>query len=116
MRGLGIAALLAPLPLAIAAGLFAGKQLGVMGALAGARKLGIAQLPEGASWLQLWGIAMLCGIGFTMSLFIGTMAFADDPALYEQVKLGVLGGTLLSLVAGYAVLRFAPAIPVPRAR
>ena len=116
MRGLGIAALLAPLPLAIAAGLFAGKQIGIMGALAGARKLGIAQLPEGASWLQLWGIAMLCGIGFTMSLFIGTMAFADQPALYEQVKLGVLGGTLLSLIAGYAVLRFASAIPLPRAR
>ena len=116
MRGLGLSSLLAPLPLGIAAGLFAGKQLGIMGALAGAKKLGIAQPPDGASWLQLWGIAMLCGIGFTMSLFIGTMAFADEPALYEQVKLGVLGGTLLSLIAGYAVLRLAPAIPSRRDR
>jgi NhaA family Na+:H+ antiporter len=116
MRGLGPDALLAPLPLAIAAGLFAGKQIGIMGALAGSKALGIAQPPEGVHWLQLWGVAMLCGIGFTMSLFIGTMAFAEEPALYEQVKLGVLGGTLLSLIAGYAVLRFAPATPRARAR
>ena len=108
LRGLGPGSLLSPLPLAIAAGLFAGKQLGIMGALAGSKWLGIAQPPEGASWLQLWGISMLCGIGFTMSLFIGTMAFADDSALYEQVKLGVLGGTLLSLMGGYIVLRLSP--------
>ena len=116
MRGLGPGALLAPLPLAIATGLFAGKQLGIMGAIAGSKWLGLAQPPEGASWLQLWGVSILCGIGFTMSLFIGTMAFGDDPALYEQVKLGVLGGTLLSLVAGYTVLRLAPITPQPRDR
>ena len=114
LRGMGPGALFAPLPLAIAAGLFAGKQLGILGALAGSKRLGLAPLPEGASWLQLWGIAMLCGIGFTMSLFIGTMAFADEPALYEQVKLGVLGGTLLSLAGGYAVLRLAPVMPEAR--
>ena len=108
LRGLGADSLFAPLPLGIAAGLFVGKQLGIMGALAGSKWLGIARLPEGASWLQLWGVSMLCGIGFTMSLFIGTMAFADDPALYEQAKLGVLSGTLLSLVAGYALLRLTP--------
>jgi len=108
LRGVGLEGFLAPLPLAIAAGLVAGKQLGILGAVAGAKWLGIASPPAGASWLQLWGVSVLCGIGFTMSLFIGTMAFADDPALYEQVKIGVLAGTLVSVAMGYLLLRFAP--------
>ncbi|ANY20910.1 Na(+)/H(+) antiporter NhaA [Tsuneonella dongtanensis] len=105
MRGLGIEGLLAPLPVAIAAGLFLGKQIGIVGAVALANKLGIARLPEGASWVQLWGVSILCGIGFTMSLFIGTMAFAEAPMLYEQAKIGVLAGTFASLILGYVVLR-----------
>ncbi|MBD3730584.1 MAG: Na+/H+ antiporter NhaA [Sphingomonadales bacterium] len=104
LRGIGIDGFLAPLPLAIAAGLVLGKQFGILGAIAGARWLGIAKPPEGASWMQLWGVAILCGIGFTMSLFIATMAFADDPVLFEQTKIGVLSGTLVSVVLGYIVL------------
>ncbi|WP_169829188.1 Na+/H+ antiporter NhaA [Tsuneonella mangrovi] len=108
LRGIGLDGFLAPLPLAIAAGLVLGKQAGIMGAVAGARWLGIAKLPDGTSWLQLWGIAALCGIGFTMSLFIGTMAFADTPDLFEQAKLGVLTGTLVSVLIGYFLLRVVP--------
>lgn len=108
LRGIGIEGFLAPLPLAIAAGLVIGKQAGILGAIGAAQALGIARPPEGASWMQLWGVSILCGIGFTMSLFIGTMAFADQPALYEQAKIGVLAGTSISLVLGYLVLRLAP--------
>lgn len=107
LRGLGLGAIAQPLPLAIAAGLAVGKQAGILGAVAGARWLGIAHPPAGASWTQIWGIAVLCGIGFTMSLFIGILAFAGNPPLYEQAKLGVLGGTFVSLVLGYLILRLA---------
>jgi len=108
LRGMELDALWAPLPLGIAAGLFLGKQAGILAAIAGARRLGIAHPPRGATWLQIWGVTVLCGIGFTMSLFIATLAFADHPALFEEAKLGVLGGTLMSLVVGYVILRFAP--------
>jgi NhaA family Na+:H+ antiporter len=100
----GAAPLFAPLPLAIAAGLFVGKQAGVLGAMRGAVALGLAEKPEGANWAQLHGIALLAGIGFTMSLFIGGLAFAD-PLLIEEVKIGVLAGSLLSALCGYALLR-----------
>ncbi len=103
---LGDAPLWAPLPLAVAAGLFLGKQIGVFGAMRGAVALGLAEKPEGAGWMQLYGVALLAGIGFTMSLFIGGLAFAD-PLLIEEVKIGVLAGSLLSALAGYAVLRAA---------
>ena len=96
-------------PIAIAAGLVVGKQAGVFGAVALAERLGIARRPAGTSWAQVWGLSALCGIGFTMSLFIGTMAYADYDALYEQAKIGVLAGTLVSLVSGYLVLRLAAA-------
>jgi Na+:H+ antiporter, NhaA family len=100
----GAAPLLAPLPLAIAAGLFIGKQAGVFGAMRGAVALGLAERPEGASWAQLHGVALLAGIGFTMSLFIGGLAFTDA-LLIEEVKIGVLAGSLLSALCGYALLR-----------
>lgn len=103
---LGDAPLWSPLPLAVAAGLFLGKQIGVFGAMRGAVALGLAERPEGAGWAQLYGVALLAGIGFTMSLFIGGLAFAD-PLLIEEVKMGVLAGSLLSAIAGYAVLRLA---------
>jgi NhaA family Na+:H+ antiporter len=107
----GAGGLLAPLPLAIAAGLFLGKQAGIFTAVAAAVRLGLAAPLRGATWLQLWGVAMLGGIGFTMSLFIGALAFPNDPALVEEAKLGVLAGSLLSAVAGYIVLRLAPLRP-----
>ncbi|VWX47029.1 Na(+)/H(+) antiporter NhaA 1 [Novosphingobium sp. 9U] len=108
LAGAGLSAVLDPVPLAIALGLFAGKQLGIMAALVAARALGFAALPAGASWMQLWGMAILCGIGFTMSLFIGALAFPHHPQLVEEAKLGVLAGSLLSALLGYAVLRLAP--------
>ena len=67
--------------------------------------LRLAKRPEGASWTQLWGLAMLCGIGFTMSLFIGALAFPGQPLLVDEAKLGVLTGSLISAVLGYAILR-----------
>ena len=98
-------ALLAPLPLGIAAGLFIGKQAGVLGAIVLAERTGFARRPAGASLLQLWGIAALCGIGFTMSLFIATLAFPGRPELVDAAKLGILGGSLLSALLGFGLLR-----------
>jgi NhaA family Na+:H+ antiporter len=106
LDGLSPATLVEPVPLGIAAGLFLGKQIGVFLFVWAAVRLGLGERPEGASWVQIYGVALLCGIGFTMSLFIGTLAF-EDPAFADDVRLGVLGGSLLSAVAGYAVLRWA---------
>jgi len=108
LAGLGLAGLLAPLPLAIAAGLFLGKQTGILGAILLAERTGFAPPPEGASRMQLWGLSLLCGIGFTMSLFIGALAFPAHPELAEAAKLGVLAGSLASAVLGFLVLRLAP--------
>ena len=106
LSGLSSGALLAPLSLAVAAALFIGKQLAIFGSVRAAVALGWASKPIGASWTQLYGIAILCGIGFTMSLFIGGLAFID-PGLMDQAKLGILGGSLLSAIVGFVLLRFA---------
>lgn len=108
LAGMGMEQLLAPLPLGIAAGLFIGKQVGIFGAIWVAVRLGFATKLRGATWLQIYGVCLLCGIGFTMSLFIGALAFPDDSDLIEEAKLGVLLGSILSALVGYAVLRFAP--------
>jgi len=113
--GLGLGALFAPLPLGIAAGLFFGKQLGIFGAVWCSVRFGLAGKPRGATWLQVYGVAMLCGIGFTMSLFIGTLAFPGRPLLIEEAKIGILLGSGLSALAGFLVLRFAP-LPVRTTR
>ena len=105
----GAGLLLQPLPLAVMLGLFLGKQLGIFGGIWIAVKAGIAHRPEHAQWRQIYGAALLCGIGFTMSLFIGALAFPANPQLVEEAKIGILGGSLLSAVAGYLVLRFSPA-------
>lgn len=97
----------APLPLAVAAGLFVGKQIGIMGAVFAAERTGFAPRPPEASWPQIWGMAMLCGIGFTMSLFISALAFPTQPALVDEAKLGILLGSLASGLLGYTVLRAA---------
>lgn len=103
LTGASMESLLAPLSLGIAAGLFFGKQIGIMASIVIATRTGIAHLPAGASWRQMYGVALLCGIGFTMSLFIGLLAFAD--AEHESmVKLAVLAGSLLSAFAGAAIL------------
>ena len=103
LAGVSLETILAPLSLGIAAGLFFGKQIGIMSCIIIARKTGVAHLPAGVSWRQIYGVALLCGIGFTMSLFIGLLAFAD--AGHEAMtKLAVLAGSLLSAFAGAAVL------------
>jgi NhaA family Na+:H+ antiporter len=104
--GLSLDQMLAPLVLSIATGLFLGKQIGVFGAAWLVSRLGLGARPSGASWAQLYGVAMLCGVGFTMSLFIGALAFpgaVDSPAQVE-VKLGVILGSVLSAIVGALVL------------
>ena len=107
--GLSIDQMFAPLVLGVAAGLFIGKQIGVMGAawLVSALKLGAR--PSGASWLQVYGVSLLCGVGFTMSLFIGALAFpgAVDSPEQVEVKLGVILGSVLSATLGGIVLSIA---------
>jgi NhaA family Na+:H+ antiporter len=93
-----------PIVLGIAAGLFIGKQLGIFAGAAIPIALGVARLPVGAGWRQLYGVALCGGIGFTMSLFIGTLAFTGEDKL-ALVRLGVLAGSLLSAAFGYALLR-----------
>lgn len=105
LEGVGADALLSPLPLGIALGLFVGKQIGIFGSVWLTVKAGLAQRPRDASWTQVYGVSLLCGIGFTMSLFIGGLAFTD-PALSDAVKIGVLMGSIASAVAGFTLLRF----------
>jgi NhaA family Na+:H+ antiporter len=103
-----------PLPLAIAAGLFIGKQIGIFSTIWLAVRAGLTPKPRGARWGQLYGASILCGIGFTMSLFIGGLAFPGDPDLVGQGKIGIIAGSLLSALTGYLVLRFAePAASIP---
>ncbi|MEL7689276.1 Na+/H+ antiporter NhaA [Citromicrobium bathyomarinum] len=102
-EGMQPAALLAPLPLGIALGLLIGKQLGIVGLAWLAVKSGIARLPQGVGWMQVWGLSLIAGIGFTMSLFIGNLAFAD-PAAINAVKLGVLAGSIISALLGVTIL------------
>ena len=108
LEGLGLEALLDPLPLAIAGGLVLGKQVGIFSAILISDRLGFARRPPDSSIMQIWGTSILCGIGFTMSLFIGALAFPRFPLLVEEAKLGVLSGSAISAVLGYLVLRFAP--------
>ena len=104
--GLGMEALLAPVTLGVAFGLSVGKLVGIFGAVAILVKLDWADLPAGASWMQMLGTTLLCGIGFTMSLFISVLAFTD-PLLQDEAKIGILMGSLVAGVAGYTILRLA---------
>jgi NhaA family Na+:H+ antiporter len=101
-----------PLPLGIAAGLFFGKQLGIFAAVYTAVKLGFATKLRGATWVQIYGVCMLCGIGFTMSLFIGELAFVGNSdymiLLREEAKIGILMGSIASAIIGFCLLKFAP--------
>jgi NhaA family Na+:H+ antiporter len=108
LSGLSIDTIMSPLPLGIAMGLFIGKQIGVYAFSYAAIHLGFADVPAGATRAQCYGVALLCGIGFTMSLFIGALAFPDQPELGDATKIGVLMGSLLSALAGYLVLSIAP--------
>ncbi len=111
--GVGVNELLHPVPIGIAAGLFIGKQIGVFGFCAVAIKLGLARLPDGAGWGGLYGVSILAGVGFTMSLFIGGLAFENlelDMSEFFDERLGIVLGSLLSGVVGYIVLQ----ITLPR--
>jgi len=108
LSGITSAMAIHPVTLGIVAGLFIGKQLGVFAAAWAMIRLGYARLPTGASWTQLYGVSVCAGIGFTMSLFIGTLAFTGTNAgLDDLVRLGVLAASVLSAAVGYAVLRLA---------
>ncbi|AOR79037.1 Na+/H+ antiporter NhaA [Novosphingobium resinovorum] len=108
-------ALTAPVTLGVAAGLLIGKPVGVFGFSMIAVRLGLADAPAHAGRLQMLGVALLCGIGFTMSLFIALLAFPDAAALQSEAKLGILAGSLFSGLLGYGVLRIAHReAPVPR--
>lgn len=103
LGGLALSDILAPLPLGIALGLILGKQIGVFGMTYAMVKLNLARMPQDATWLHIYGISCLAGIGFTMSLFIGGLSFADAE-LMNQTRLGVLSGSIISAILGYSAL------------
>jgi NhaA family Na+:H+ antiporter len=106
--GMTLGALVEPLTLGVALGLVLGKLVGVFGTAYIAIRTGIAVMPANSGWSHLLGVAFLCGIGFTMSLFIGLLAFAGNETLQEEVKVGILGGSLVAAVLGSLVLYFGP--------
>jgi len=101
--GVTLASFTEPLTLGVAAGLFLGKLIGVFGTVFLLVRARLVDIPAGASWGQVFGVSLLCGIGFTMSLFIGLLAF-DDPSLQDRVKMGILTGSLIAGICGYVVL------------
>ena len=105
LTGISMENLIDPVPLGVALGLLVGKQVGVFLLAALAIRMGLAKMPEGSNWIQLYGVALLCGIGFTMSLFIGNLAFPGSPHLVDEVKVGVLMGSIFAAIAGVTVLR-----------
>ena len=106
LGGLSLSSLMQPVPLGILLGLFVGKQVGVMIFSFIAVKSGAAEMPNNSSWLSLYGVSVLTGIGFTMSLFVGNLAFAENIQYIDGVKIGVLVGSLLSTLLGYFILLF----------
>ncbi|MDN3646122.1 Na+/H+ antiporter NhaA [Pontixanthobacter aestiaquae] len=114
LSGIGMEGILAPLPLAVAAGLVVGKQVGIFTTIFVAAKIGFAKPPKGASWAEIWGVSILCGIGFTMSLFIGELAFPNYRMLIDEAKIGILAGSVISAVMGYVILRMTTTHPNDR--
>ena len=107
-QGLSLSTLANPVPLGIAMGLFVGKQIGVFGFSAAVIGLKLARRPTGAKWLELYGVSLLCGVGFTMSLFIGGLAFDPNDTLAQtEVRMGVIAGSILSALVGMGVLAYA---------
>jgi NhaA family Na+:H+ antiporter len=103
LTGISLSDLFAPLPMGIAMGLILGKQIGVFGATYITVRMGFARLPQGVTWAHIYGLSCLAGIGFTMSLFIGGLSFSDAEMM-NQVRLGVLSGSIISAILGYVVL------------
>jgi NhaA family Na+:H+ antiporter len=108
LRDFNLTDILEPVPLGVSLGLFLGKQFGIFGAVWLLVRLGLAGKPRNASWAQLYGVALLCGIGFTMSLFVGGLAFGDGSHQNDAAKLGILIGSIVSAFAGFILLRIAP--------
>ncbi len=108
LNGLTFSSLLAPVPLGILVGLFIGKQVGVFVFSYISIKAGFAQMPNNANWVNLYGVGILTGIGFTMSLFVGNLAFVENVQYIDGVKIGVLSGSLLSTIFGYFLLLLYP--------
>ena len=106
LSGLSFSTLLLPVPLGILLGLFVGKQVGVMLFSYASVKIKMAQMPDNSTWLSLYGVSILTGIGFTMSLFVGNLAFIENTQYIDGVKIGVLAGSLLSTLFGYFLLLF----------
>ncbi len=107
LEGMSLGTLFEPIPLGVALGLFVGKQIGVFGFAKAGVMLGLAKLPDDIDWKGIYGASILCGIGFTMSLFISTLAFVGDKAEYGiDARLGILTGSFLSAIIGYLVLRY----------
>ncbi|MDC0876379.1 Na+/H+ antiporter NhaA [Candidatus Pelagibacter sp.] len=104
LEGLTLSSLMAPVPLGILSGLFFGKQIGVLLFSYISIKFKFAEAPNNSNWLSLYGVSVLTGIGFTMSLFVGNLAFVDNIQYIDGVKIGVLTGSLLSTVFGYLLL------------
>lgn len=112
LSGLKLTDLAAPVPMGIALGLIVGKQLGIFSIIWLAVKTGMAKLPDGVSWMQMYGLSLLCGIGFTMSLFIASLAFEQTtPGFVANDRLGIVFGSLVSAVLGYLILRFTTSKP-----
>ncbi|RVT90643.1 Na+/H+ antiporter NhaA [Rhodovarius crocodyli] len=107
LGGMGWDSLIHPVTAGVTLGLLAGKVVGVFGAVVVLVKTGLVPMPRYASWPQVLGVALLCGIGFTMSLFVGGLAFSSSPERLDEVKLGILVGSGLAGLLGWAVLRFA---------
>ncbi len=108
LDGLSFSSLLLPVPLGILMGLFVGKQIGVFIFSFIAIKLGFAQIPSNSNWVSFYAVGILTGIGFTMSLFVGNLAFVENIQYIDGVKIGVLSGSLLSTIFGYFLLLLAP--------
>ncbi len=116
LEGMSLQYLLHPVSLGIAAGLFIGKQFGIFLFCWLSVRVGLAKLPDGLGWLSIYGVALLCGVGFTMSLFIGSLAFEETGVnlLFDE-RLGIIIGSLLSGAAGYLVLRASLSVRNPKA-
>ncbi len=118
LSGIGMEKIVDPLPLAVAAGLVVGKQIGIFSCIVAAVKVGFAKAPKGANWSEIWGVSVLCGIGFTMSLFIGELAFPGTGEtarlLRDEAKIGILLGSVISAILGFIVLRLTTTHPDDR--
>ena len=108
LKGLSFASLLNPVPLGILLGLFVGKQVGVFAFSYASIKLGLAKMPSNSNWISFYGVGVLTGIGFTMSLFVGNLAFVENTQYMDGVKIGVLSGSLLSTIFGFFLLYVSP--------